>query len=291
MGVLTLNRYGFFMDTIIKYRRELFHFLCIAVLICLHAGILNAQAVGPRAMALGGTSAVLIDPWSVRNNPAITALLEHSAIAVGGSNRFMLTELTEAQTTGVIAMPKSAAGIYFSSYGFKAYQEHQVAASYGLRLSQKVSIGVGMQYERLIQGQDYPAVGGLSTTLGCNFTPDEYWQIGLVLTNISRSTLPNAHNERLPIRFEWGVKRTFSDRLDAYASIEKDIDQSLVVAGGLTYRLVPSLLILSGIRSLDASWRLGLVYQRETMQFSVTQAWSQILGYSAAAALGFQWNK
>lgn len=268
--------------------KKLFPFL---LFICLSAQISASggnETQGARSQALGGASLTLADEWSSTNNPGAIGLVDRYAFGLGYETRFFLPEAGLRSVSAVMPLGGGSVGIVGHNYGFAGFANNRIGLSYGRKLSEYVSLGVGLNYVQTRMGDVYGSRSNVVGEVGMLVMPNERITIGAHIYNPTRSKLSDVFDERIPTLLRIGGQYTFSEKVSAMTEIEKDIDLPVNLKTGIEYNPAEEIFIRVGFATLQTSLGFGVGYRWKDLQADVSANWNQNLGYSSAISIAYR---
>src|SRR5574343_1427280 len=132
--------------------------------------------IGARSNFMGNSSVKLIDVWAFHHNPGAIVQLEKQAICISYENRFLLKEL---QSQGLVygqALKKGVISFGAQTYGFKTYRTNRVGLGYSMKLSEKFSAGVQLNYQNIRLTENYGSKNTVTAELGILAKITDKWR-------------------------------------------------------------------------------------------------------------------
>lgn len=265
-------------------------FTCLFLSLCLS---LLAQAShdnetqGARAKSLGGSGVTLVDGWSGVNNQGALGLIDEWNFAAAYQNNFLLPELGLKALAVTAPVGNGAFSLTGHSFGYSQYTENRIGLGYGRQLSDKLALGVQLNYCDTRIGDVYGNRGTIVAEIGILVMPSDRIRVGAHVYNPTRSKLADFDDERIPSILNLGVDYRFSDKVLGIMQIEKDIDRPINVKSGIEYQPVDNFDIRIGFESAQRSLAFGFGYQVKGILIDLSAHWNQTLGYGTTASLGY----
>lgn len=249
----------------------------------------NNHPTGARQSGMGGTGIVLSDVWATYHNQAGLAEISGLSLGVYFSNRFRMKEL--GLKSVAVAKPVSKYGTFalsYSYFGFELFNESKFGLAYAMKLSEKFSVGIQINYLLTQQGLDYGKSGNVAGEIGILSEPVENLYIAAHVFNPWRAKYTDYLNRTIPTIFRMGIAYNFSDKVLLIVESEKDIDYKAVFRAGLEYNIMGDFILRSGISTnpVEYSFGIGYKYRGITPDFAFVN--HQILGYYFQFALNFE---
>ena len=263
-----------------------------AILICLqsYAGNEN-DPFGARSGGLGTCICWLSDFWSLYNNQAGLAFLESPFAGISYENRFLVSELSRNFVGAVIPTKNGTFGISLTSFGYNLYNEGKYGLAYARKLTDKMSLGVQLNYMTIRIGNDLGRTNNVTAEIGFQAEVMEGLNMGVHVFNPTNTNLTNAPTENIPTVFRIGAKYNVSDKVFVVAETEKDTERSAFFKAGLEYHVIDKLYLRGGISTdpIYSSFGFGLNLKNVKIDFATS--YQQTLGYTPQFSLSYQFNK
>lgn len=263
--------------------------LCCILFVPAQAAIDPPLSIGAKSAALGHAYVgVRGDFWSLFHNPSGIAGLQSPSFGLHVERRFQLKELTYAAAG--LALPftdQQAVGIQFSTFGFSAYRETQVAGTYAISLFERFSLGAKVNYAG-ISIQDYGNSSAIFVDVGINTALSNELSVGISAYNVNRARIKTTTlEEDLPTQLSVGIAYKPSDKVLFVADVQKVIDQPESFRGGIEYQLVDILAIRLGVSSEPLTWNTGIELALNNLALDVTFGYHERLGFTPYLSLGY----
>lgn len=253
---------------------------------------LSAQVLpqfGARSLGMGGTSLTMNDVYSVYNNPGAFGALDQTSIGINYENRFLLSELsTQSLAFGYHNEKSGNFGLHFQQYGFNLYREFQAGLAYGRQLADRFYGGMSVQFHSIQLGENYGSRNTASGSIGILYEASDDLQFGFRVQNVSRTSLAEYDNERLPTRFGLGMSYGFSEKVVWTLEAEKPILHPINIKSGLEIQPHEIINLRFGVNSypFQSSFGFGLAFGK--LNFDMVAIWNNQLGMSPSAGLKYE---
>lgn len=256
--------------------------------------IVNAQGwqpVGARSMSLANSTVAVADVWSFHHNPAGLAFVDQTSAGLSYENRFLLKEL---QTQGaVVAHPLKVGVISLGAqlYGYRVYRTTRIGLGYSMKLSERFSVGVQLNYQGL-RIENYDSKSTVTAEFGFLAKVNEKIAIGFSLMNMGRSRLSDFQDDRFSTFMRLGLQYHISEKVSVFMEAEKEVESKLRWKGGLEYQLIDDFFIRVGGASNPMEITFGIGYQFiNALKIDLGSAWQQHLGWSPHFGLTYIFKK
>jgi opacity protein-like surface antigen len=266
----------------------------IIILVFLSPIVLRArggnETQGARSLALGGASLTLSDEWSPTNNVGSIGMVDRYSIGLGYETCFFLPEAGLRSVSAVLPLGGGSLGIVGHNYGFAGFANNRVGLSYGRKLSDYISLGVGVNYVQTRLGDVYGSRSNVVGEVGMLVMPSDKIVLAAKVYNPTRSKLADFNDERIPTVLSVAGQYMFSDKVSAMSEIEKDIDLPVNLKSGIEYSPAEEIFIRVGFATLQTSLGFGVGYKWKDLQADVSANWNQNLGYSSAISIAYRFG-
>jgi hypothetical protein len=254
-------------------------------------GFSNAQGIvpaGSRSMSMGNASTTFDDVWAYQNNPGALGAITTFSAGLSYENRFLLKEF---QTQGfAVAIPLKVGVISFGGdmFGYRNYRSYQAGVGYSMKLSEKFSAGVQLNYKGLSLSSNYGSKHTISAAAGIYAKVTENWKIGVSAYNVGRAKLSDFEDDRFSTVLRLGTSYLFSKKFLIAIEGEKDIDNPFRFKTGLEYEPLKNFFIRGGVQTTPIEFSFGFGYHFKQVHLGVGSSYHQILGWSPNFSIVFQ---
>ncbi len=254
--------------------------IAVLVISALHAPVRAQNAPGARASAMGGSYLVMHDVWSAVHNQAGLVYAESVQAGVFYENRFGLKELSDKGIVASMPFRKSAFAISYRSFGYSGYSLSRAGLAYAMRLSDKLSAGIQLNYLTTRLGENYGTTSTLSGEAGFLYEMNEKLSLAAHLYNPNRAKLSDYNDERIPSRMRLGAGYRFSEKVIITGEVQKPSDNKATVRAGLEYLPVKNLSLRAGFASDPAQYAFGFGYRISGFQIDAATGYHLVLGFT-----------
>ena len=262
--------------------------LLLSCNLAVYAGIGNPH-LGARSAALGHASVTLRDVWSLHNNQAGLGFLKKVAAGAYYENRFNLSEMS--LRGAVFAVPTKAGtfGLNVQQFGFSAYNETKYGLAYARKFGDNFSAGIQLNYMTVrVQAEEYGNRNLISAELGFQANITEKLKVGAHVFNPTTTELDDYDNERLPTIMRVGLQYDFSEKVMAFAEVEKDVDRPAHVKLAVEYQVIDLIHLRAGISTNPFRNSFGFGLNLKGLSLDIASTYHEILGYTPQVGLSYQ---
>ncbi len=247
--------------------------------------------IGARSAALGHASSTLYDVWSARNNQGSLAFVRKTEVGAFYENRFFVKELSQSGFAVAAPIKKGTFGLSYSSMGYNLYRESQATLSYGMKLSENVGVGVGIDYLNTKIADIYGQAHAITGSVGLTAKILPQMTIATHIYNPFRAKITNYNNEKIPTIFKLGAQYVFSKKVCIVAEAEKTSAQKINIKGGIEYNPSSLIYLRVGGSSYPTQAAFGLGVNYNGLKIDMSTAYHNVLGFSPQIGLSYAFGK
>jgi hypothetical protein len=244
--------------------------------------------VGARFSACGAAYVSMIDPWSFQLNPGALASLDKTSFSATYQSRFLLKEM---QAQGLVYIQPIRRGVFSlgtTLQGNELLRTFRGGMGYSMKLSDKFSAGVQLNYNRIALSENYGKHAMITAECGVYVSLTENWHLGASVFNIGRAKLAEFQDERLPTRFHLGSSMSLSNVVLLCLEAEKDIEHPLRIKAGIEYLPNKSLSIRAGFKLNPLEISTGFGCSWSILQLDFATQYHQFLGWTPQMTFTFR---
>jgi hypothetical protein len=247
---------------------------------------------GARPAGMANSALTFTDIWSIYHNQAGIAHLEHLQAGAFYENRFLVNELAYAGFAVASPLGGGSIGLSYGGFGYSVYRESKVGLAYAMKLGDRLSAGVQLNYQHVrINADNYGARGVLTAELGVQMQLSERVTAAAHVFNPTNTQLTEFDGERLPAALRIGLGYQISEEVLAAAEAEKDIDNQALFRAGIEYHPVDIFYLRLGASSSPNLFSFGLGFKFDQFSFDLAASYHSFLGYSPQASLTYHPSK
>lgn len=249
------------------------------------------RPLGGRAAGIAGISVALTDQWSAANNQAGNVFNEGIFCGVYFENRYMVKELSYKALVFSACLRPGAFSFTCLYFGTGVYSELKTGVGYARKFGKHFSAGIQLNYYRFRISDDYGSKNILNCEAGLMFKPARQLVVGFHCVNPVPVKLYGISGESLPTLFQLGLSYNFTEGLMMSAEVEKDPVSKACARIGAEYRFAGILSARAGVATgpFRLSIGAGIVIKRFSLDFA--SEYSQVLGFSPAVSIQYQFRK
>ena len=266
----------------------------VTVILCLIGAMSYGQGwvpAGARSMSLGNASVTFEDVWAFHHNPGALAEIENFTAGISYENRFLLKELQSQGLAVAIPLKVGVISVGGHMYGYNRFRSYKGGVGYSMKLAEKISAGVQLNYQGITLSDGYGSRGNMTAEAGIHARFTENWKIGLSVFNLNRAKLSDYEDDRFSTIMRLGTSYLFSKKFMLSIEAEKDLDYSFRFKSGLEYQVMDQFFLRAGVATTPLELSFGLGYHLKKVHIDFGTAYHQILGWSPHFSLVFEARK
>ena len=265
-----------------------YSFILIASLMfCTSVSAQNFRQIGSRQSGMAYAAVALNDIWAYHNNPGMLGFLQEAGAGVYYENRFFLKEFQYQGLVYAQPLKRGTISVGGQYSGFNLYSTSRAGLGYALALSEKLSMGVQINYMNVRQPSYYGTKHGISGEFGLGVKVTPKWTFAMAINNLTRSRLADFQNERFETVFRAGTLYELSKRVLVSTELEKDIAFPLRLKVGVEYHPAEPFYVRAGAAVNATALALGFGYAIKNLRIDIASNYVQPMGFHTAASLNF----
>lgn len=241
---------------------------------------------GARLVSMGNAGVAIEDVWSYYHNPAALTGIDGFSAGVAYENRFLLRELQSQALTIVAPLKTGVISFGAQMYGYQLYRSQKAGIGYSLKLSEKFSAGIQMNYQGIRLPENYGSKHSVTAEAGVIGEITEDWKIGMSVFNLGRAKLSDFADDRFSTVMRLGTSYQLS-KVIFVAEAEKDLDHDLRLKVGLEYEPIDQFYFRFGAGTKPVDLAFGFGYKWRFLQLDLGSSYHQILGWSPHFSLNY----
>ncbi len=255
----------------------------------------SAAQIGYR-LVNGGQSAGMSNAISavasadaVFQNPASLIYTYRPTLTVATEMRLGVKELRPIGIGFIQPTQSGVFGFSLQHFGFSAFQQQKLAAAYARRFSEKISVGIRLDYLHL-QAPDYGNAHLLTFEIGCNTLITKYLTLAVYVFNPLGVRL--GESEKTPSVFRLGAAYSVNKYVVLAAEIEKSIIDAPNFCFGFEYKIAEKIAVRCGFSSLPTSFSVGIGYfLSHNCVINLSLSHQSLIGSTPSVSLNYAFGK
>ena len=218
-------------------------------------------------------------------------MIKKAEIGVSYSTKYLLKDF---QSQGVVyAQPLKRGVLSFGAqlYGLDALKSERIGIGYSLKLVDKLSLGVQMNYQGLQFGSNYGSKNSATAEAGIYADITDKLKFGASVFNLGRKRLAAFQNERLTTLVRMGFAYHLSQKVLFLIETEKNIYYNLRLKGAFEYQPIKKFFFRGGIATQPIEMAFGFGYRFKTLQMDLGSSYHQLIGWSPHISLSYKFEK
>lgn len=245
-------------------------------------------SLGAKQAGLGGTGILYSDIWSSSHNQAGLADLNGYAFGSYFNNRFQISELgTKAFALAASTDRFGTVGLNYTQFGYELYSQNKFGLAYAMRLGEKISAGIQLDYFLITQGGEYGRQGFATGEIGIISEPLDNFFLAAHVFNPWPVKISSSEESYLNSIFRLGMGYNFSDKVTVALEAEKDIEYPVRIRFGTEYEFFDNFFLRLGMNTEPAEYSFGLGYKFKGAAFDIAFKSHNTLGMHSHFGLSY----
>ena len=239
-------------------------------------------------------SVTLSDVWSTHHNQAGLGWLDHSSAGVFFENRFGISEFNQMGVAASTLLGPGSIGLSYSGFGWSSYMENKIGLGYGMKLNDKISAGVQVNYQSIQQTSIYGTRADVTAELGIQAKPTDQITIGVHVFNPyhpERGIQETTVVDNIPTIMRFGVGYQLSDKVLITCEAEKDIDFDGIFRAGFEYLPTEKFYVRGGIATNPGIAAFGFGMKFDNFRADLASTYHFVTGFSPQISLSYDFGK
>ena len=238
--------------------------------------------------ALAGNSVAYHSPFASMKNPSLATLQTDISLSVSYSNKFLLKELQAQSLQLHLPIKKSVQHQCFvfgiRHFGHSLYRDIRFNLGYAMELSERLSLGVQLNYLYLAIGQGDFIRHKLSGDMGLHYQLNEKTRLGMSVLHLNEPRIDLFLDAGYRSTILLGAVHELSEGIEVLGQIEKSNTHPYVLASGIRYQAHEKLELLAGIRFPTWEYALGFSYRNSWYKLICAFRFAQQLSGSPSSS-------
>jgi len=241
---------------------------------------------GARFSAMASAGVSLSDVWSIQQNQAGLAAIQHFCVAIAFEKPFTGYDLKSQSAAVILPVKNNVFAVSVQQYGNSSYKYQKAGFSYAKNFGEQLSAAMTFNYHGL-QIANYGAVQTYSVEAGLQYRTGRKLSLG---AHVSTPGLRNFEKDiELPLRtrFQFGASYHFTEKLLLAAAIDKSLGEKADARTGVEYQIIQMFALRGGLSAnpFKQYAGFGVVYKSLNMDLAVSS--QPTVGYSPQISLSY----
>jgi hypothetical protein len=223
--------------------------------------------------------------WSAFQNQALLPYSKSFSCGINYENRFNISELGTRSAALIVPVGKAGLGAVYSHFGYHDLRRHTAGIACGLKLSEKISAGVQIDYLAERTYGEYNDRESLTFETGIYAVPTDKIRLGIHFYNPVPGSL---RKNFLQSSIRAGAGILLSRSLFAGTEVEMETGSEPLIRMGIEYEAIKDFRIRGGFSSENNSFSLGIGYVMKLIQIDLGFATHELLGVTSSVSIIFK---
>ena len=261
-------------------------YICLICILFQHT-LIAQNNPGSRLKAMGSAGTALQDVWSLQQNSAGAASIEHAIFALGYEQHFLDPQLSTQSAVFGLPIKNHVLGLSFQRYGIPEYLEQTAGLALSRSFSAALSISLAIKYHQ-VSIPVYGSGNTISVDAGIQYSLNERIRLGSYLYNPGGSRINELSGPNIHSGISVGIAFLVSDKVLLISDLDKMLDFGINISMGIEYQIIKRFYLRGGLiaNPFKQTGGFGLKYRR----FSIDAAISSHprLGYSPNLSFNYE---
>ena len=248
----------------------------------------HSQFIAARNQALGSTFLTHEDILSANSNISKLSSLKAFSTGIAVTNRFALKELQGAEFVVAMPMLKGYVAISLSQYGFNLYRQNQLSIAYALNLSPGFSMGLQINYRKLLIEDGIKDRSSIYPNLAMNYRINAELELSILLTNITLDPRNSLRNDLWPTSYHIALGYDLNSKVRMFIESSLDLEFSIQLRYGIEYYVSDLFVLRSGFMSDPSSFSMGFSFELKKLTIDLASSYQAFLGLSPSIAIRYE---
>lgn len=246
-----------------------------------------SSTIGARAAALGNSSSLLTDEWSLLNNIGGLAKVKDTNAAFSFEAKPALPGSSRMGATFSTPLKIGAVGVGVFKFGDKFYSEQILTTGFSNQFG-IASLGLKLNYIQY-RAEGFGTKSALSISVGgiAEITPQV--SVGAYIQNLNQPKLING--ERVPTRLAVGLSFKPTEQLLLITEVEKDIAYYPIVKAGMEYCVHKKIFARTGFNLNPEAAFFGIGFKGWRLKFDYAIQYNNSLNFAQQASACYRIEK
>lgn len=245
----------------------------------------------PRSIALGNIFSVSGITSEFTYNPATLGNLSYRVFTISHASPFLISEIGISALEAFLPANKGAFRFSSSNYGIKNFRSFSWKTDYGMRLSDKLSAGIGFRYYNTASIGQWNYLWTIGTGAGIIYHFSDKTTAGLQLNNPVTIGNQPEYASLFPGEISLGVSSNIYSNTFLLMELSQYTSGILQYKIGIENQFIHSFIIRAGFHSAPHSFSFGSGYTFGKFSVQTSFSWSGLLGFTPAVLLEFKPEK
>jgi len=236
---------------------------------------------------MGSAGTALQDVWSLQQNSAGAASIEHAIFALGYEQHYLDPELSTQSAVLGLPVKNHVLGLSFQRYGITEYLEQTAGLALSRSFSAALSISLALKYHQI----SIPVYGSghtFSVDAGMQYSLNDRIRLGSYLYNPGGSRINELSGSSILSGISVGIAFLVSDKVLLISDLNKMLDFGMNISMGIEYQIIRRFYLRGGLSAnpFKQTGGFGLKYGRFSMDAAVSS--HPRLGYSPNLSFNYE---
>jgi len=240
---------------------------------------------GSREAGLGFIYSVIRSPFAGINNQACLVTNVRFSAAISHHQLYLTGNLSYSTIATSIKAGRSNIGFGLSQSGFDGFRSTMLFSAAGIRLSESLSGGIGIQY--YYTKADESGIPNHAVSYSAGLILNLSHKVLLGIHSINPVNLYNDHGTlyNIPSRYTCGLLYNISENIRLMAEIEKAYYTTPRIRFGLEFGHAEKVQIRTGLQLIPFMMSFGTSFNIGGLLFEIALSYHEYLGFTPSSSM------
>ena len=202
----------------------------------------------------------------------------------------LLEKLNETATQSLqvgVPVQGGAFGLSINAFGFELFKERKIGLAYARKMSDKLRVGLQLNYESLAFGDVYGNSYTMTFEGGFQYSLNDQFVLAGHVVNPNKSKYRGAPELAGPSELRGGVRYLFSDNIFVVGEARKNSEEDVRLLFGTEFQVVDFLIVRLGVSTEPTLMSFGLGFNYRAFHFALSSDYHNELGITPTFALRY----
>ena len=225
--------------------------------------------------------------WALGHNQAGIAEIESIEVGLAYRMAFMLNETATQSLQVGVPVQGGAFGLSINAFGFELFKERKIGLAYARKMSDKLRVGLQLNYESLAFGDVYGNSYTMTFEGGFQYSLNDQFVLAGHVVNPNKSKYRGAPELAGPSELRGGVRYLFSDNIFVVGEARKNSEEDVRLLFGTEFQVVDFLIVRLGVSTEPTLMSFGLGFNYRAFHFALSSDYHNELGITPTFALRY----
>jgi len=249
----------------------------------------QSQWPGTASAAMGNTVVCVNGYWCASQNQAGLGFIEQSSVSLQHGRPYLLKDLGVSSLSAQLRTGNGAIGFRLSTRGLMGFRQSSLWLSYGLKLNQDISAGMGIHLWNSSIAEQLIYAPGISFDLGIQIRIKESWKLGAHLYHPLSFSPRSDQSKTNPVAIETGFSYAFFRVARIYSELHIRPGEPINLCSGAEWLVNQLISLRTGFRTTPFTFSWGISFSFKKCILDFTFQYRMLTGLSPLTSMSYAW--